>query len=108
MESTFSKMKKSSVFINIGRGSTVKEADLITALKEKLIAGAVLDVFEKEPLSESNELWNFENVYISPHFACSDKDVYNRTISVFGDNLEAYAKGGKQSLLTLVDKNKGY
>ena len=43
-------MKKSSVFINVGRGAAVKEVDLIKALKEKLIAGAVLDVFEKEPL----------------------------------------------------------
>jgi D-2-hydroxyacid dehydrogenase (NADP+) len=108
IESTFSKMKKSSVFINIGRGSTVKEDDLITALKQKMIAGAVLDVFEKEPLSEKSELWDFDNVYISPHFACCDKDVYKRTISNFGDNLEAYAKGGKENLLTIVDKNKGY
>ena len=84
-------MKKSSIFINIGRGSTVKEDDLIAALKQKMIAGAVLDVFEKEPLSESSELWDFENVYISPHCACFDKDLYNRTISTFGDNLEAYA-----------------
>jgi D-2-hydroxyacid dehydrogenase (NADP+) len=59
IESTFSKMKKSSIFINIGRGSTVKEDDLIAALKQKMIAGAVLDVFEKEPLSESSELWDF-------------------------------------------------
>jgi phosphoglycerate dehydrogenase-like enzyme len=46
IESTFSKMKKSSVFINIGRGSTVKEEDLILALKQEMISGAVLDVFE--------------------------------------------------------------
>ena len=66
-----------------------------------MIAGAVLDVFEKEPLSEKSELWDFDNVYISPHFACCDKDVYKRTISNFGDNLEAYAKGGKENLLTM-------
>lgn len=50
MENTFSKMKSSAVFMNIGRGPTVQEEDLTKALKEKMIAGAVLDVFKKEPL----------------------------------------------------------
>jgi len=45
-------MKKSAVFMNIGRGVTVKESDLVKALNEKMISGAVLDVFEKEPLTE--------------------------------------------------------
>jgi phosphoglycerate dehydrogenase-like enzyme len=43
-------MKKSGVFMNIGRGSTVVEKDLVRALKEKVIAGAVLDVYYEEPL----------------------------------------------------------
>ncbi len=43
-------MKPSAVFMNIGRGPTVKEVDLVNALKEKMIAGAVLDVFTLEPL----------------------------------------------------------
>lgn len=50
MESTFSKMKPTSVFMNIGRGPTVKEEELIVALQDGKIAGAVLDVFKKEPL----------------------------------------------------------
>ena len=56
--------------MNIGRGLTVKETDLVKALKEKLIAGAVLDVFEKEPLTENSEIWECENVLITPH--CAD------------------------------------
>lgn len=47
----FKKMKPSSVFMNIGRGPTVKEVDLVSALEAKQIAGAVLDVFEIEPLA---------------------------------------------------------
>jgi phosphoglycerate dehydrogenase-like enzyme len=47
----FAKMNPSAVFMNIGRGPTVKEVDLISALEQKKIAGAVLDVFEVEPLS---------------------------------------------------------
>ena len=65
-ENMFSKMKESSVFVNIARGKIVKEDALISALKNKLY-GAVLDVFESEPLDENSELWNLENVLISPH-----------------------------------------
>jgi len=69
MQSTFSKMKKTSVFMNIGRGPTVEETDLIKALKEETIAGAVLDVFKVEPLPQDNELWTLPNVLITPHCA---------------------------------------
>lgn len=57
-ESSFSKMKKSAVFMNIGRGPTVKEDDLVSALKDGSIAGAVLDVFAVEPLDKNSELWD--------------------------------------------------
>lgn len=53
----FEKMKPSGVFMNIGRGPTCKEVDLIEALKKETISGAVLDVFEQEPLSKESELW---------------------------------------------------
>ena len=68
-ETTFSKMKPTSVFMNIGRGPTCKEDDLVSALQEKKIAGAVLDVFAKEPLSEDSPLWSMDNVLITPHCA---------------------------------------
>lgn len=55
--------------MNIGRGPTVKEADLIASLKDGTIAGAVLDVFEKEPLSTESELWTLPNVLLTPHCA---------------------------------------
>lgn len=74
MESTFSKMKKTAVFMNIGRGPTVQETDLIKALKEGTIAGAVLDVFKVEPLPQDNELWTMPNVLITPHCAQQDKE----------------------------------
>ena len=65
----FSKMKKSSFFINVGRGKTVVEKDLIQALKHKTIAGAGLDVFENEPLSKNSELRRLQNVIVTPHIA---------------------------------------
>jgi len=70
MKSTFSKMKKSAVFMNIGRGTCVNEDDLIKALNTKKIGGAVLDVFKEEPLVESSKLWECKNVFMTPH--CAD------------------------------------
>ena len=62
----FSKMKKGSILVNISRGQIIKTESLIAALNNHL-GGAVLDVFEEEPLSENNELWNLDNVIITPH-----------------------------------------
>ena len=52
--------------MNIARGAIVEEQALLKALDEKLL-GAVLDVFEEEPLSAKNPLWEKENVIITPH-----------------------------------------
>ena len=62
----FSKMKDGAVRVNIARGAIVNTNDLVAALKTKL-GGAVLDVFEEEPLGEDNELWDMKNVIITPH-----------------------------------------
>ena len=80
MQSTFAKMKPSAVFINIGRGPTCDEDDLIKALQEKRIAGAVLDVFAKEPLSSDSPLWGMENVMVTPHCMQQDKNFMTECI----------------------------
>ena len=67
----FQIMKESAILINTARGSIINEDDLIWALKNKQIAGAGLDVFEKEPLSPQSLLMNFDNVILSPHTANS-------------------------------------
>jgi len=61
------KMKKSACLINISRGDLIVEDDLIDALKRKVIAGAVLDVFHHEPLPEESPLWDLDNVFLTPH-----------------------------------------
>jgi phosphoglycerate dehydrogenase-like enzyme len=76
-------MKPSSIFMNIGRGVTVKESDLVEALKTKVIAGAVLDVFEVEPLSKESELWEMPNVLMTPHCADQDAEYLDRAIAIF-------------------------
>lgn len=60
-------MKKDAILINISRGNIIKEKDLVRALKDKKILGAVLDVFENEPLNTESELWNLDNAIITPH-----------------------------------------
>jgi len=60
-------MKPSAILHNMGRGTVVLESDVVSALEEKEIAGAFLDVFEKEPLPADSKLWKLDNVLISPH-----------------------------------------
>ena len=62
-------MKKSAVIINTSRGPIIKTNDLIEAIKEKIIAGAGLDVYEKEPPKPDSELYKMANVVLSPHIA---------------------------------------
>jgi len=69
-------MKTTAVFINMGRGSSVKEVDLIKILKEKMIKGAVLDVFQEEPLNSNSEIYDLDNVLISCHSADNTDDFF--------------------------------
>lgn len=55
---------KNTIFINIGRGTIIREADLVAALEQKWISAAILDVFEKEPLSKDSKLWSLPQVTI--------------------------------------------
>ena len=86
----FNKMKETSFFINVGRGKTVVEDDLIEALKSNTIAGAGLDVFEKEPLSKNSPLWKLKNVIITPHIAGFSNQYWDRQRKLFSENLKRY------------------
>ncbi len=104
----FNAMKNASFFINIGRGEVVVEDALIEALQEKKIAGAGLDVFEKEPLDLHNPLWEMENVILTPHTAGATEHYNNRLIEdIFLPNLKNYINNGKPSI-NVVDFEKGY
>lgn len=63
----FAHCKNGAILVNIARGAVVKETDLTEALESGKLGGAVLDVFETEPLPESSPLWDMENVLITPH-----------------------------------------
>ena len=99
-------MKDSSILINIGRGGTVNEADLVQALGEGQIAGAGLDVFEEEPLPETSPLWNMENVIITAHYSGDTPHYDERALEILVENLRRYGAG--ESLTHVVDKTRGY
>ncbi len=104
----FSAMKPSAIVVNVGRGPVIDQDALIRALRAKKIAGAVLDVFETEPLPPDNPLWEMENVLISPH--CTDRtedpDWLDLSMRVFLENFDHYRKG--EPLINVVDKQAGY
>lgn len=85
-------MKPSATLINIARGGVVDDQALITALKEKRIAAAGLDVFEKEPMFDPAFL-QFENVVITPHIASSSRATRGAMMQLAADNLLAHARG---------------
>jgi len=104
----FELMKKSAFLINIGRGPIVHEEALITALIEEQIAGAGLDVFEKEPLDKYSPLWGMENVIVTPHTAGATEQYAKRVIEdILIPNLKLYLKGQSPDI-NLVDYEKGY
>ena len=100
------RLKKDAVFINISRGGLVDEDYLAGLLEQKRIRGAVLDVFEKEPLGRESMLWELENAVITPHSSGRCEQFLRHSLRVFGRNLTAYRK--KQILPDMVDLDKGY
>lgn len=89
-KSKFDLMKNSCIFVNIARGQLVVENDLIYALKNKKISGAVLDVFETEPLEKTSPLWDMDNVIITPHNSFVGQNNNKRMFDVIISNLENY------------------
>ncbi|MDM8102661.1 MULTISPECIES: D-2-hydroxyacid dehydrogenase [Oceanobacillus] len=104
----FKQMKNDAFFVNIGRGSIVDEKALIEALENNEIAGAGLDVFEKEPLEASNPLWEMENVILTPHTAGATEFYNQRVIEdIFIPNLKNYLDG-KAPSINLYQHERGY
>jgi phosphoglycerate dehydrogenase-like enzyme len=99
-------MKPSGVLINIARGSVIDEPVLIRALKERWIAGAALDVFEREPLPSDSELWGLDNVLLTPHISGGTPRYMERAVELFCDNLRRYLAG--ELLRNVVDVSRGY
>ena len=85
----FDSMKKTSFIINTSRGNIINEEDLIIALSTNVIAGAGLDVYEKEPLSENNKLRFLPNALLMPHIGYVTAENYSIFYTQMIENLEA-------------------
>jgi phosphoglycerate dehydrogenase-like enzyme len=100
-EAVFAAMPAGSHFINVSRGEIAVEKDVIAALQSGHLAGAYLDVFEREPLDPASPLWDMPNVLISPHTASHSLGQNEAIFEIFLDNLARFRAG--QSLRNDVD-----
>ncbi len=89
----FDQMKKTAFLINTSRGTIVNEDDLIIALSTNVIAGAGIDVYEKEPLLEGNKLRFLPNALLTPHIGYVTAENYNIIYSQMIEDLEACTNG---------------
>lgn len=99
-------MRPTAYLVNVARGRVVDEAALVEALRARRIAGAALDVFERDVLPAESLLWELENVILTPHVAGDMPDFTERSVRHFCENLGRYLRG--EPLLNLVDVGRGY
>ncbi len=102
----FQAMKPSAIIVNIARGPIIREGEMIDALRAGDIAGAALDVFEKEPLPADSPLWEMENVIVTPHSSGGFDQFRRRSADLFIENLVRFNTG--QRLVNQVDRASGY
>lgn len=87
---TLEKMKDKSVLVNVSRGGIIDELALIDKIKEKKFLGVSLDVFENEPLDLNSELWEIEEINITPHNSFVSDNIDKRLFKLIFDNLKEY------------------
>ena len=102
----FRAMRPGTIFIDISRGGVVDSAAFISALDDGKLAGAVLDVFEVEPMPADCPLWDRENVLITPHSCAVFRGWERKTFDRFCDNLARYMNG--EPLTNITDPQRGY
>ena len=102
----FRAMKKSAYLLNFARGALIVDADLIAAVRSKTIAGAVLDVFRKEPLPADHPFWTTPGITIFPHVGGGHPARDLGVAEVFAANARRFLAG--EPLETVVDRTLGY
>jgi phosphoglycerate dehydrogenase-like enzyme len=95
-----------AIVVNVARASIVDHDAMAGALGDGRLGGAVLDVFEREPLDPSSPLWSLPNVVITPHSAGFRATHWDDVTDLFCDNLRRYLRG--EPLLNVVDLELGY
>lgn len=102
-EERLKSMKSSAILINNARGPVIDEEALYKALKEGWIAGAGLDVFEKEPTPTDNPLLTLDNIVVAPHISSSSLETRSKMSEMVADNLISFLDG--KIPLNLVNKD---
>jgi phosphoglycerate dehydrogenase-like enzyme len=105
-EPEFAAMKPTAVVINIGRGPVIDEEAMVSALSSGRIAGAALDVFDREPLPDGHPFYKLENVLLSPHCADHTPGWLDNAMQFFIAQYERFRK--REPVLNVVDKKLGY
>lgn len=98
-ENTLSLMKPSAFLINTSRGALVDEKALIQALKNRAIAGAGLDVLEIEPPCDDNELFDLDNVILTPHMGWKGLETRQRLLAILKDNIDSFINGNPKNVV---------
>jgi D-2-hydroxyacid dehydrogenase (NADP+) len=100
----FDAMKPSAYYISAGRGQTVDEAALITALRERHIAGAAFDVFVTEPLPPESPFWTLPNVFITPHVGGYVVEYEDFIMPLIVDNMRLFLAGRLDEMANIVTR----
>jgi D-3-phosphoglycerate dehydrogenase len=106
-EKALAKMKSDALLVNVARGPLVIEADLVAAIDARRLAGAVLDVTEREPLPSSSRLWELPGVIITPHVAGQGAWRIDNITNLFCRNLRR-RQAGEPLINYLADKRLGF
>lgn len=98
-------MKAGAYLVNLSRGGIVDEGALLAALQSGHVAGAALDVFQTEPLPETSEFWQLDNVVVTPH-TCDIVGWQDKVVDLFCENLRKWMSS--KALINVVDPCRGY
>lgn len=98
--SELDKMKQTAILINTARGKIIDEIALVKALKDRKIAGAGLDVFEKEPLPQNSPLRDLDNVVLTPHIAFLSEESIDECTYICVENVEMFLRGKPQNVVS--------
>jgi phosphoglycerate dehydrogenase-like enzyme len=99
-------MRPGAYLVVVSRGGVVDEDALVASLRSGRLAGAALDVAEREPLPPESPLWELPNVILTPHVAGSSAAKERRCVEILRDNLIRYQN--REPLLNVIDKTRGY
>lgn len=105
-KAAFARMRPSAFLLNFGRGDLVVDGDLVAAVRERRIAGAVLDVFTAEPLPTDHPFWTTPGIVVLPHVGGLHPRRDALVAELWRENLARFVAG--RPLLQVVDRARGY